>query len=406
MNVGFYDRLVLLLVLWLTSNQVCEAGGHHVYKTGFAADTCTPDQFHSTHWTDPGQRVFSKGSSLVGTAFAQRTIWEHQFPHDCKAVNYILWEPTWHGIGSNYHLMGGALAYALALKRVLLLMNDRDHPYYDASYCGENEPSYHNCYFEPISNCTLEDAMSVQVVESAHFEQLRSVASLEDDLANEKVVKIVRIPQPPHTYPPQFKAFLETSSVDPKKFYYWWRAQSVAFLLRPNSRTLIELNERSEMAYPQKIEEGTISCHIRHGDKHLEYPLLDEAAYVKALEEVILLDNGKNELKRQVFLLTDDPKAVHRLHMLKSWNVTSANVPRSDKHKIPAERARHFGKANELLFSLVDLDLALQCDAWVGTMTSNWSRLIDELRSTVRCKAHRLYWDAAQSNPPSELEWR
>ena len=40
------------------------------------------------------------------------------------------------------------------------------------------------------------------------------------------------------------------------------------------------------------------------------------------------------------------------------------------------------------------LDLALDGSAWVGTIKSNWDRLIEELRSTVRCKAHLPFIDA------------
>jgi hypothetical protein len=54
----------------------------------------------------------------------------------------------------------------------------------------------------------------------------------------------------------------------------------------------------------------------------------------------------------------------------------------------------------------VNLDLALQCDAWIGTLSSNWCRLIDELRSTARCKAQGIYLDAQQDNPPGDLNWR
>jgi hypothetical protein len=39
-------------------------------------------------------------------------------------------------------------------------------------------------------------------------------------------------------------------------------------------------------------------------------------------------------------------------------------------------------------------------------LSCNACRLIDALRSTVRCKAHRIYLDAAQENPPKQLGWR
>ena len=59
----------------------------------------------------------------------------------------------------------------------------------------------------------------------------------------------------------------------------------------------------------------------------------------------------------------------------------------------------------EVLNSLLHLDLALQCDGFVGTLSSNWCRLIDELRSTVRCKAHAPYLDAQQDSLPYDVDW-
>jgi hypothetical protein len=59
----------------------------------------------------------------------------------------------------------------------------------------------------------------------------------------------------------------------------------------------------------------------------------------------------------------------------------------------------------EVLNSLLHLDLALQCDGFVGTLSSNWCRLIDELRSTVRCKAHAPYVDAQQGSLPYDVDW-
>ena len=58
-----------------------------------------------------------------------------------------------------------------------------------------------------------------------------------------------------------------------------------------------------------------------------------------------------------------------------------------------------------MLNSLLHLDLALQCDGFVGTLSSNWCRLMDELRSTVRCKAHAPYLDAQQDSLPYDVDW-
>jgi hypothetical protein len=57
-----------------------------------------------------------------------------------------------------------------------------------------------------------------------------------------------------------------------------------------------------------------------------------------------------------------------------------------------AYMAQH-GFSEEMLDGLVNLDLSLSCDGFVASFLSNWSRLIEELRATVRCKAHRVFLD-------------
>jgi hypothetical protein len=59
--------------------------------------------------------------------------------------------------------------------------------------------------------------------------------------------------------------------------------------------------------------------------------------------------------------------------------------------------------ADEVLNRMMNLDLALDCDAWVTTLSSNRGRLIEELRSTSRCKANGIYRDAEQSHPPTNF---
>ena len=58
--------------------------------------------------------------------------------------------------------------------------------------------------------------------------------------------------------------------------------------------------------------------------------------------------------------------------------------------------AMKIGVDVEYIDSLVSLDLSLQCDGFVAAMVSNWGRLINELRSTVRCKADQPFYDPEQ----------
>jgi hypothetical protein len=57
-----------------------------------------------------------------------------------------------------------------------------------------------------------------------------------------------------------------------------------------------------------------------------------------------------------------------------------------------------------MLSSLFNLLLALRADAWVGTLTSNWCRLIDELRSTVAAKAAGPYVNVGPSLSHATVE--
>lgn len=48
---------------------------------------------------------------------------------------------------------------------------------------------------------------------------------------------------------------------------------------------------------------------------------------------------------------------------------------------------------------------ALPATGWVGTIKSNWNRLLEKLRSTVRCKAQLAYIDAFSGWNVSAYEW-
>ena len=89
--------------------------------------------------------------------------------------------------------------------------------------------------------------------------------------------------------------------------------------------------------------------------------------------------------------------------------ITFTGVKRyTDRNTSPMQWAAEIGRSSEMLNSLTSLDLSLQCDAFVVTLSSNWCRLIDELRATVRCKADHPLLDAQQMDVTGDynLEWR
>lgn len=186
---------------------------------------------------------------------------------------------------------------------------------------------------------------------------------------------------------------------------------SAAYLVRPNKRTLKAIEQRKREIYPgMNVVKGTTAIHVRHGDKGSEYPVAPESQYVSVLEDLYAKHAQQWGLTRNVFLSTEDDRTVEYFEGLPAWQVTYTRVDRyHNTSRSPMEHATKVGKSNELLNSLVSLDLALQCDAFVMTLSSNWCRLIDDLRATVRCKADRPFFDAQQDNSRPEdynLYWR
>ena len=212
--------------------------------------------------------------------------------------------------------------------------------------------------------------------------------------------------------PPQFKALLRASPVRPDKWYYWWRAQSAAYIVRPNARLRNEIEARKRRAFAgERVRSGTISVHVRHGDKYVESALVEDGVYLRVAEEMYkaqqnLSNVARTErLRHRIFLSTEDPQTVEAFGAAVEWDVQVTDIMRESSATSTLAHAAAIGPYEEMLNSLMNLDLALQGDGFVGTLSSNWCRLIDELRATVRCKAHAPYLDAQQDKPPYDVDW-
>lgn len=87
--------------------------------------------------------------------------------------------------------------------------------------------------------------------------------------------------------PPQLKSLLEASPIRPNRWYYWWRAQSAAYIVRPNARTRNEIAARKRRIFAgERVRPGTLSVHVRHGDKIVESALVEDRVYLKVVEDM------------------------------------------------------------------------------------------------------------------------
>lgn len=107
---------------------------------------------------------------------------------------------------------------------------------------------------------------------------------------------------------------------------YWWRAQVAAYLVRPNAATLAALQQMrlnasmhvavhrpskpsQSIPMPFPLPRGTISAHVRHGDKAIEMPLVPFTKYVQAAEHLV----ATNPLTyyRGLFVSSEDPSVIN-----------------------------------------------------------------------------------------------
>jgi hypothetical protein len=130
------------------------------------------------------------------------------------------------------------------------------------------------------------------------------------------------------TYVPQrFQEIIELYHENPK---FWWRTQATTFMVRPNKNALEKI-DRIINSHKLKLNPppGCISVHVRHGDKFSEMKLYPLAAYIKAAENMLFVnetlvsltpDLSKAREVRTVFLSTEDHRVLSATRQFTNWN--------------------------------------------------------------------------------------
>ena len=128
--------------------------------------------------------------------------------------------------------------------------------------------------------------------------------------------------------PPHFKELLKASPIIPERWYYWWRAQSAAYVVRPNARTRNEIAARRRRFFAREaIRPGTLSVHVRHGEKFRETAPVDDGVYLQAAAAAAEAQRNATHfaeterLRRRIFLTTEDPQTVEAFRAEVEWDV-------------------------------------------------------------------------------------
>lgn len=332
------------------------------------------------------------------TAEAQELLLAQQFPVEgCKNKRFLVGLGHGdNGIGSNLHVSTYHLSTAFELGRIFIWGKEAGITYTDPKTCLMRN---FECFFRAPSLCTLQDARAP----GADTVDLGSV-SLKFGLG------LAFVPTKMKELWRKRDQGLLPQAMELK---YWWRAQAVAFLARFNDATTHALRKlrtnssaillslgaalpvqhyqspqvgigweasregdfragsRKAEAFP--FERGMVSLHVRHGDKGGEMALVPDSAYFAAAELLVKLN--PMSLVRAAFISTEDPGTLVAASKEEhGWAMMWYNVPRINSNGADQLEKLQMPKAILTQIWFLQLLMALECDAWVGTRRSNWNR--------------------------------
>jgi len=133
---------------------------------------------------------------------------------------------------------------------------------------------------------------------------------------------------------------------------------------------------------PFPLPAGAIAAHIRGGDKATEMALVPAPRFVGAAAD--LIERQPTAFSRVLFVSADDPADIAAARAggeSRGLRFAYTHRPRQPGgHSLAVWEVQTEGVTEKTLGHLLQLVMALEADAWIGTRGSNWNRLIDELR--------------------------
>ena len=137
--------------------------------------------------------------------------------------------------------------------------------------------------------------------------------------------------------------------------------------------------------------EDLITVHIRWGDKFWEMDLVSIQEYLQAISNILVHHQGKRDNSTaSIYLATEDPRAAQEFKTAipPGWKVyydlTVAEL--STYRPLKGNRASHMARNTQGRAGLVGLGsllLAMEAKWFVLTTASNWSRMMDHLRTQI-----------------------
>ena len=386
-------------------------------------DLAVPDDFtllYTPEWSthDAFERLPPERLGPL-THQAQRMLIAHQFPTTCAGKKYFVSSGNEElaGLGSHIHIATVHMSIAFEQDRIFLWEPWAGYIYTDPETCGSaggigSGGGGFDCFLRAPSNCTVEDA------------ERPGVDTIRFGTGGIGVQWGI---YPHHVPRPFMLLWLQTGQLGGKQeMKYWWRGQVAAYLTRFNPRALeylralrlktdvymrnhtaLQGNETwlTTTAAMVPLPRGTISIHIRHGDKKKEMALVPTQRYVDAAEELVMM--APFGYTRTAFMSTEDPESIWVIGNSTDtrWRYLWWDVPRLNSNG-PEQLGLFEMRRGELtMVWWLQLFIALEADAWVGTRGSNWNRLIDELRCVWLPKCQNVFMEVGDAASWEGYSW-
>lgn len=282
------------------------------------------------------------------------------------------WRKKIFGLGSDLHVWGAALCNSIEEGNRIRTHNINPWVWIDQEKCDveKAEASTLSCYFPHAEMQCPGD--------------WEKMAYVEFNVSNPIHIKCNRTATSP------MNIYKKTD----------WRAAGIEMLFSRVSPIVQEEGERQlNLVFPKGVPSDLITVHIRWGDKKFENKVMGISQTMDAIKKVRKQRGDNLEDPVSILLCTEDPKAVDAFKSTvpANWNVYIDQfyhemIPfrpedESIYNKVPKMSRALNGKTG--LWSLGSLLVAMEANAFVLVLSSNWSRVMDELRRNVlnpRCR--------------------
>lgn len=321
-----------------------------------------------SHNAGCGEALWCEEADMI-----QKRIFEWQNPsrETCQNSSFLIFEPFNYGIGSMIHIAASALSFAICQGRILYFPQNAtmQHNLWRSSNCTGTSIE---CYFERITSCTLDEK---------DFDAL-PIVNNKGTHSNAQYVRLTKVPMGSCGLCGNYNGYPLVHDMYNKEIYTIENplmSQHVRYVMRPlNSlrneiKQFLELQPNSMKFIPKPFA----SMHVRYGDKHVEAPRVSLDTYIQILKihyptiRTVFLSTETSEVITN--LTRDYPE--YQFYSMVYDRIESKNVVKITRKSVKVSNPA----MREFVASMANLLLSIQANAFVGSLTSNWCRLIHEL---------------------------